>query len=138
MTSENIGTGNIEGEGIAAGRGASANTHHGGSTVYNNYQAPPQLVNPDRLTNDEVLRALYDRIVGNSIRGVPGLISTVENMAQSIAKIQKDHESLYKDVQSQKSSNEAKFSTQSMWIWLALGILGLEGVAILIIVMLRI
>lgn len=102
------------------------------------------IVNPDRLSSEEVLRALYDRVAGNPMRGIPGLIGTVEQMSAAItatnasqAEQDRRHEALKQEVQAHKDSADAKFSTLSMWIWLTLGIAGLEGVALLILTMLR-
>lgn len=102
------------------------------------------IVNPDRLTDQEVLRALYDRVAGNPMRGVPGLIGTVEDIGQSIAQLaaaqqeeRRQRENLAKIVSVNRESADSKFSTLTMWVWLTLAVAGLEGVAILVMVMIR-
>ena len=102
------------------------------------------IINPDRLSDQEVLRALYDRVAGNPMRGVPGLIGTVEDIGHSIAQLataqqeeRRQREDLAKVVRSNRESADSKFSTLTMWVWLTLAVAGLEGVAILIMVMVR-
>lgn len=102
-------------------------------------------INPDRLTDQEILRLLYDRIIGNALRGTPGIIGTIESMSASIAALataqateRHQREALAETVHHNQESADSKFTTQSMWIGLALSIVAIEGVAILFIVISRI
>lgn len=80
-SSDNIGTGNIDGDGIAVGRGASATSHHG-TTVYNSVGQERTNVDP---TDRDLLRDIHDLLLGNPRKGHwRGLVHRVDDLRDEV------------------------------------------------------
>lgn len=100
---------------------------------------------PERLSTDEKLNLLVDRMLGNRLRGTVGLVDMMEQMQQSQAAMarsqQEDRsriEAIARTMEDLTERTAARFSTQSMWMWLMLAGFGLEGVVLLVLLLVRI
>ena len=143
MADRSVGTGGggyVEGD-VSAGADAVSRDKVEGDQVSQSVS----ISLPERMTQDEKLNLLVDRLLGNKWRGTVGLVDVVEEMQASLKALQvsqgDDHRRqavLGQSLQEQRERNDSRFSTLSMWVWLTLAVAGLEGVVLLVMLMLRI
>jgi len=100
---------------------------------------------PEQLSQDQKLNLLVTRMIGDRLRGVVGLIEIVDTMSGNIASLtaamseeRRQREELAKTVKANQEASDSKFSTLTMWIWLMLAVVGLEGVVLIVMAMMRI
>jgi hypothetical protein len=109
---------------------------------HNGRERMPEHVQTEKLSTDEKLNLLVGRIIGDKWRGVPGLVDTVGEIGASMAVLSSDmrderkrREALAETVKHNQETTDSKFSTLTMWIWLMLAAVGLEGVVLIVMVM---
>jgi hypothetical protein len=94
---------------------------------------------PEQLSQDQKLNLLVTRMIGDRLRGVVGLIEIVDNISGNIVSLtaamneeRRQREDLAKTVKHNQEANDSKFSTLTMWVWMMLAVVGLEGVVLIV------
>ena len=111
-------------------------------TINNIYQEPARI---EQLPDSEKLNLIIGLMMGDKWRNVRGLVDTVAdigvavtNLTAAVQEERRIRERLAETVKSNQSSVDSKFSSLTMWVWMMLAALGLEGVVLIVLIIGRV
>jgi hypothetical protein len=111
-------------------------------TINNIYQEQARI---EQLPDGEKLNLIIGLMMGDKWRNVRGLVDTVAdigvavtNLTAAVQEERRIRERLAETVKSNQSSVDSKFSSLTMWVWMMLAALGLEGVVLIVLIVGRV